>query len=296
MTILLKQGQSLGGAKLTPSKLHVAEISNLIYNTSVQLYKSRKGIMKHYGFTLAETLITLGIIGVIAALTLPSVMSSYKNKTYVAQLQKVYNQFSNAAMQMMLDEDVDNLTDTYLYSNYSYSIDKDTPEADKNNITRSALTDSSGRFLKKYFRITKDCSISPDDCFADTYKSLDKSASATASEAIYEDYEKKYCVSINTGASICMSEMNEDDHYENADMDHGYSKIVIDVNGKAGPNISGRDLFGFQLYSDGTVGSSHTPGGDRSESICTAEGKINDPTYGSGCFEKVIGDGWAMDY
>ncbi len=31
-------------------------------------------------FTLAETLITLGVIGVVAALTLPTLINSYKNK------------------------------------------------------------------------------------------------------------------------------------------------------------------------------------------------------------------------
>lgn len=36
--------------------------------------------MKHhnYGFTLAEVLITLGIIGVVVALTLPTLLASYR--------------------------------------------------------------------------------------------------------------------------------------------------------------------------------------------------------------------------
>ena len=33
--------------------------------------------MKKYGFTLAEVLITLAIIGVVAALTIPTVVRSY---------------------------------------------------------------------------------------------------------------------------------------------------------------------------------------------------------------------------
>lgn len=32
------------------------------------------------GFTLAEVLITLGIIGVVAALTLPSLITNYRKK------------------------------------------------------------------------------------------------------------------------------------------------------------------------------------------------------------------------
>lgn len=49
------------------------------------------------GFTLAEVLITLGIIGVVAALTLPSLITNYRKKETVAQLKKVYSELSQAA-------------------------------------------------------------------------------------------------------------------------------------------------------------------------------------------------------
>lgn len=35
---------------------------------------------KKFGFTLAEVLITLGVIGIVTALTLPSVVANYQNK------------------------------------------------------------------------------------------------------------------------------------------------------------------------------------------------------------------------
>ncbi|MBS5801473.1 MAG: type II secretion system protein [Brachyspira sp.] len=41
-------------------------------------------------FTLAEVLITLGIIGVVAAMTLPTLINSYKKQQTVTHLQKVY--------------------------------------------------------------------------------------------------------------------------------------------------------------------------------------------------------------
>lgn len=43
------------------------------------------------GFTLAEVLITLGIIGVVAAMTLPALTGKYKRIQTVAQLKKVYS-------------------------------------------------------------------------------------------------------------------------------------------------------------------------------------------------------------
>lgn len=39
--------------------------------------------MKNYGFTLAEVLITLGIIGIVAAMTLPAIVSKYQEKFWL---------------------------------------------------------------------------------------------------------------------------------------------------------------------------------------------------------------------
>ena len=47
-------------------------------------------------FTLAEVLITLGIIGVVAAMTLPSLIGNYKKKQTVTQLKKSYTVLSQA--------------------------------------------------------------------------------------------------------------------------------------------------------------------------------------------------------
>lgn len=47
-------------------------------------------------FTLAEVLITLGIIGVVAAMTLPTLINSYKKQQTVTHLQKVYTSLNQA--------------------------------------------------------------------------------------------------------------------------------------------------------------------------------------------------------
>ena len=43
-------------------------------------------------FTLAEVLITLGIIGVVSAMTVPTLMQNYQRQSYVTQLHKTYNE------------------------------------------------------------------------------------------------------------------------------------------------------------------------------------------------------------
>lgn len=47
--------------------------------------------MKKFGFTLAEVLITLGIIGVVAALTIPRLITTYKAHRLHAQFLKSYS-------------------------------------------------------------------------------------------------------------------------------------------------------------------------------------------------------------
>ena len=47
-------------------------------------------------FTLAEVLITLGIIGVVAAMTIPTLISSYNKRVVETRLQKVYSVMNNA--------------------------------------------------------------------------------------------------------------------------------------------------------------------------------------------------------
>ena len=42
------------------------------------------------GFTLAEVLITLTIIGVVAAITIPSLIQNYQYRAWTAQLKKSY--------------------------------------------------------------------------------------------------------------------------------------------------------------------------------------------------------------
>ena len=52
--------------------------------------------MNKKAFTLAETLIALGIIGVVATITLPNVISNYQKKITVSRLKKAYSDIQNA--------------------------------------------------------------------------------------------------------------------------------------------------------------------------------------------------------
>ena len=53
---------------------------------------------KRYGFTLAEVLITLGIIGVVAAMTMPTLMNSTQGAQYKAAYKKALSALSQAVV------------------------------------------------------------------------------------------------------------------------------------------------------------------------------------------------------
>ena len=54
-------------------------------------------------FTLAEVLITLGIIGIVAAMTLPIVVGNYQKKELVTLYKKIYSVLKNAEMRATVD-------------------------------------------------------------------------------------------------------------------------------------------------------------------------------------------------
>ena len=54
-------------------------------------------------FTLAEVLVTLGIIGVVAAITMPSLVTHYKEKQTVVALKKFYSILEQAIRLNQID-------------------------------------------------------------------------------------------------------------------------------------------------------------------------------------------------
>src|SRR5574344_966823 len=78
--------------------------------------KGIRMINRKNAFTLAEVLITLGIIGVVAALTIPTLMQKTEERETVSKLKKVYSTLQNAYSRAINDEgelsDWGTITDT----------------------------------------------------------------------------------------------------------------------------------------------------------------------------------------
>lgn len=76
------------------------------------LSKEKQTTRKKHAFTLAEVLITLGIIGVVAAITIPILYNNYLKNQTVTRLQKAYSVIYEA---IRLSENDNGPTNTWSY-------------------------------------------------------------------------------------------------------------------------------------------------------------------------------------
>lgn len=123
-------------------------------------------------FTLAEVLVTLGIIGVISALTLPTLMKNHQRQVFATQIRAVYSLLSQGVENKLLDSNAINLREARFFGN-------------------------EGAFLKSYFKIAKDCGTTDTSCFASTYDVLN-------SDSI-DQPNNLYKVVLANGASVGLS-------------------------------------------------------------------------------------------
>ena len=215
------------------------------------------------GFTLAEVLVTLGIIGVVSAMTVPSLMQNYQRQSYVTQLHKVYNEFSQALLRYQTDNNALNLKEAGLSSQ-----------------------DNVNSFINSYFKVVKECDTM-DDCFATAYLSLN---SGKKLEGTYDKNLKSYVLA--NGAAIRPYYTGQPNKIIN---------LALDTNGPKGPNIVGRDFFFLYVYNNGLIDD--TTGSDTSlNAPLSSEHRenmfnsscLNDSD--SGCFGKILNDNWQMNY
>ena len=69
---------------------------SLFIETVFSRFTSHFSLKRKAAFTLAEVLITLGIIGIVASMTLPSLIQSYKERVTVTKVQKAYSILNQA--------------------------------------------------------------------------------------------------------------------------------------------------------------------------------------------------------
>ncbi len=179
-------------------------------------------------FTLAEVLITLAIIGVVAALTIPSVVKNYQQTELKTQFKKAYSIVSNTQQKIMF-----NLG----YVPICYY---------KEGMSSSIRTECAAYWeeFKNTAKIAKTCKGN-----ALQKGCIPKYNITPPSGCSYFDVER---LETSSTAYILADGMIIIPYIENGDTD-----FLIDVNGIKGPNKGGYDLFSFATYYNETSKKSY---------------------------------------
>ena len=164
---------------------------------------------KLLAFTLAETLIVIGIIGVVSALTLPNLNSSTGEKEKVAKVKKIYQ----------------NLDDAVTRAVAVYGPMSDWRSLDNN--TTAQLTRFGNR-ITEFMKVSKNCGTQANQgCWA---KTAAKTVSGSGNFGITDSSTAGYKAILADGTSFVI--------YDNG------GSINFDIDGpNKGANKLGKDVF-----------------------------------------------------
>ena len=196
--------------------------------------------MKNRAFTLAEVLITLGIIGIVIAMTLPTIITKYTEAQTVAQLKKAYSTLQQAFLYAQEEEGpIENWDLVGFFS----------PEGAQNLIN----------ILTPHLKIIKNCSNETKNCIPNMYyypdmqNYMNLNADTRTGKAVLADGT---LFLVRTRGKHCD---DTDDSYLEEGYDPRFEKycawILMDLNGMKKPNALGRDVFAFNVYSTGVYPS-----------------------------------------
>ena len=181
---------------------------------------------KKCAFTLSEFLITLGIIGVVAALTIPNLMTKYQKMATVQQLKKGYTLFANAFNYAQNEYGPISSWDEF---QGTYSVD-DVTCSMYSGANEKCVQPFVNKYLSKYLKIV----------------SYEKRSDKIYPITNLKGYENPMMVSnssfkwfyLSDGTCFLLS-LKYDNNY--------FNYIFYDINGDKKPNILGRDIFVFDF-------------------------------------------------
>ncbi len=164
-------------------------------------------------FTMAEVLITLGIIGIVAAMTLPSLIGKWQEKQWKVAYKKAYSSMSQAFLRMQANDDFLDMS--------NIAADPDT------GINGTPAVGENFKTMSKYFNTIKTCfDNNADECWV-----CEEGESAVGGAPAYKGCLKtNYAFVDYSGMSWYLYSNNE-------------WPVLVDVNGFNSPNKLGRDRF-----------------------------------------------------
>ena len=243
-------------------------------------------------FTLSEVLITLGVIGVVAALTMPSLIANYQKKVWVNQLKTTYSKLNEGFRQMMAKEGCTDLqcvgVIVTIPSGASLS-------AEYKNFFKSKVLET--------FKLSNVTNFDELSLTSNTYQYTVKAGQVTTQFAMYidENLKESYYRNGFFGTTPDGAILFFDFPYGN-NINEG-AMIIADINGQKGPNTLGRDIFWFMLTDKQVV----TYGGRLSWEFSNTDETYDEYSeimknaclyydVGVSCAGLIENDGWKMNY
>ena len=213
----------------------------------------------------------MGIIGIVAALTIPNLNQSTGNKQNLTKFQKIYSDLSRAYMSAVA-----------VYGPIETWFVNDTTEKQRNKRTADRMLE--------FMKISKNCTGSKvKGCFPNSFY---KSLNGTAEDGLDDIYNltnwdaPKYLTA--DGIAILFSDVKcHDRNFPDLPGVSSCGVIYVDIDGVDGPNTMGKDFFMFELTTNGIYGWG---------SKLTMYAKDKDGELILGCF--LIGEtcaGWITD-
>ena len=261
-------------------------------------------MMKKFGFTLAEVLITLSIIGVVAAISLPGLIKASRQDIYASRLATTVQTIENGMNNAIIAEVRPDLLQTSVWSIGASGVN---PE---NNI-RQQFTGNLSRYL-----IISGYKNKGETVY--NGRSLFQLSNGGGKGTAFVEANWGIPIILKNGAVVSIETRTNGTLLSDADaavrgtsLKRVAAVVHIDVNGMSSPNIIGRDLFLFYLGDNGVLypeggkditaynlnANPNGAVGDWSDatnsSACTDALKSNS---GWGCTARLIAHNYKMDY
>ena len=232
------------------------------FKQTASLLSLKRPMGKAFGFTLAEVLISLGIIGVIAAMTIPNLFHDTSKQETVTKVEKEYTSLSQAVKMSEIDNGNN--------AAWDWGTTGDT----------ASIRASFDLLWAPYVRIAQYC----DSYTKCGYKSNNITDITGANKLGVESNNNQTSVMLADGTLLIVYNYN------------AYKQIYIDINGPKGPSTYGKDVFAFSLSPERGL----IPMGGRIGSGIELFHKqtINDNCSSSSaafCAAKLMMDNWKMN-
>ena len=204
------------------------------------------------GFTLAEVLITLVIIGIIAAITIPSLMNKTNEQDTVVAVKKAYSVLGQAYQRVVAENG------------------EIIPSALGSNNTE--VTKTLGEMFAKQLNTQKICGMSTDgDCFFEGESKLIRGSSYIN----LNNNRYSFKIMLSDGMSVSFFKLFPNSYRSSGDtepLSHVIADIYVDINGHKEPNTFGKDLFQFYVTKYGVLPAGTSDDRGFSRSTCRSEG------------------------